>query len=92
MHIRYQSDGAEMHLLDESSVIPPAISRTWFVSLVSGLVGRKQPSEQVPEESEEESESGEGDAATTVGRTARPAPAVKAGGRRRKAARTKAGK
>lgn len=77
--IRYQCDGPEVHLLDESSAIPPAISRTWFVSLVSGFVRRKQPDEVV----EESDESGGSGAVAVGGETGRRAPASKAGGRRR---------
>jgi len=82
----YLCDGPEVHLLDESSAIPPAISRTWFVSLVSGLVRRKQP-EEVAEESDEGSEFGGGGAVAVDGETGRRAPASRAGGRRRRAVR-----
>jgi len=37
----YICDGPDLHLLDESSATTPAISRTWFVSLVWQLVGKK---------------------------------------------------
>jgi len=73
----YISDGSEAHLLNESSAVRPAISRTWFVSLIGGFVRRKQSVEEAEEESEEESES-------TGRETGRPAPIMtKAGGRRR---------
>ncbi|KAF8138411.1 DnaJ-domain-containing protein [Boletus edulis] len=82
----YICDGAEAHLLDESSMTPPAISRTWFVSLVSGLVRRKGSGEKTVEESDEGTES-ESCAGAVAG-----APVSKIGGRRRKAGRTKGGK
>ncbi|KAF8551449.1 DnaJ-domain-containing protein [Imleria badia] len=81
----YLCDGAEVHLLDETSAIPPAISRTWFVSLVGGLVRRKPSDKEVVEESEEGSESGGGGADTAVGEPARRAFVSKVGGRRRRA-------
>jgi len=82
----YICDGPDLHLLDESSATTPAISRTWFVSLVWQLVGKKEPIEEVVEESEEGSESG-GNPSMTTRKTGRPAPANKAGGRRRRAVR-----
>lgn len=88
----HQCDGAELHFLDETSAIPPAISGTWFVSLVTGLVRRRLLGVEVAEESEEGSESGGGGgsvaAAAATGMGMR-APASMAGGRRRKVGRTR---
>ncbi|KAG9317404.1 DnaJ-domain-containing protein [Chiua virens] len=88
----YICDGRNFHLLDESSATPPAISRTWFVSLVAGLVQSKdkQPSDSSDEI--EESDNGSETGADTASTGRRAQPASMAGGRRRRAVKTKVGK
>lgn len=88
----------EMHLLDSSSAVKPTLSNTWFLVLVKSLYLKvfkstkdtDPSSKPVDAEAEDDDRSSDSDASRSVrkenGIGAR-APAVKAGGKRRKATR-----
>ncbi|KAG5648987.1 hypothetical protein DXG03_000336 [Asterophora parasitica] len=84
-----------LDLLDSTAAVPPAISRTWFIALVTALVSKALGSKKAAATKEHESEDdvGDDDGASGTGseggrsetgaKTAR-APTIKAGGKRRK--------
>ncbi|KAI0770860.1 DnaJ-domain-containing protein [Irpex lacteus] len=97
------SDG-NLHVVDDSTAIPPSVRRTWFVSLVTGLWDKYVPSRKAAsddgsavtdEDGIDESQSGtEGSGTVTPkegvnGKPGRAAATTMAGGRRRKAPRKK---
>ena len=87
-----------MHLLDSSSAVLPTVSNTWFITLVKSLYLKvfqsKKDTNPTDAESEDDDRSSLTDSGASRNGTSIPkengmgrAPAMKAGGKRKKATR-----